>query len=136
TTFMVIQAALAVLLSKLGAGSPVPLGVPVTGRTDEALTDVVGYFINSLVLRTDLAGDPTFTELLDRIRDDDLRAFSNQDVPFEALVEAINPPRKANRNPLFQVRLVFNEDKERAAVRALHGLPELTVADEPIDSAR
>ena len=135
TQFMAVQAALAVLLAKSGAGPDVPIGVPVTGRTDEALADVVGYFINSLVLRTDLSGDPSLAELLGRVRDYDLAAFSNQDLPFEAVVEALNPPRAANRTPLFQVRLVFNEDKERAAVRALAELPGIRVDEEVIDSA-
>ncbi|NUP47729.1 MAG: amino acid adenylation domain-containing protein, partial [Catenulispora sp.] len=135
TLFMAVQAALAVLLSDLGAGDDIPIGVPVTGRTDEALVDVVGYFINSLVLRTDVGGDPTFAELLARVRDHDLTAFSNQDLSFEALVEALNPPRAANRTPLFQVRLVFNEDKERAAVRALRALPGIEVAEQELDSA-
>ncbi|MGW7531807.1 amino acid adenylation domain-containing protein [Amycolatopsis sp. NPDC054798] len=135
TPFMMVQAGLAVLLSKLGAGTDIPLGIPVTSRTDEALADVVGYFINSLVLRTDVSGDPTLVELLERVREDDLIAYSNQDVPFEAVVDALNPPRIPNRTPLFQVRLVFNEDKERAAVRALGALPGVTVAEETIDSA-
>ncbi|MFE9577560.1 non-ribosomal peptide synthase/polyketide synthase [Nocardia sp. NPDC006044] len=110
TVSMVLQSALSVLLFKLGAGEDIPLGSPIAGRTDDALTDLVGFFVNTWVLRTKVSPATSFAEIVRQVRAKALAGYENQDVPFELLVELLNPARSAAHHPLFQVSLAFQNN--------------------------
>ncbi|MCP2317520.1 mycobactin peptide synthetase MbtE [Nocardia amikacinitolerans] len=107
TEFMLCQAVSAVVLNALGAGDDLAIGAAVANRIGEATDDLIGLFANVVVLRNDVSGDPTPRVVLDRVRDSALDAISKQGVPFERLVETINPARSLARNPLFQVMMHF-----------------------------
>lgn len=103
--FMVLAAACNLVLSRYGGLEDIPTGVPMLGRPEAELEAVVGMFINMVVLRSDLSGDPTFSELIERIADSVLDLYDHQELPFNQVVDAVQPVRDPDRNPLFQVSL-------------------------------
>ncbi|MET9485728.1 amino acid adenylation domain-containing protein [Nocardia sp. NPDC006630] len=123
TLFMVVHAALAVLLARLSGTRDIAIGTPVAGRGAAELDDLIGMFVNTLVLRSDIDPGGGFEELLRQVRTADARAFGQTEVPFERLVDLLDPARSQARNPLFQVMLAF----QNMAPTRLE-LPGLTVA--------
>ncbi|MEU7876222.1 non-ribosomal peptide synthase/polyketide synthase, partial [Dactylosporangium sp. NPDC049140] len=109
TMYMTLLAAFNAVLARYSGQEDVVVGSPFAGRDRAEVEDIVGFFVNMLVLRTDLSGDPTFAELLERVRRTALGAYAHQDVPFEQVVQAVQPVRRRDRNPLFQV--LFTMDR-------------------------
>jgi non-ribosomal peptide synthetase component F len=124
---MVLQAGVAALLCRHGAGEDIPIGSPIAGRTDAALAPLIGSFFNYLVLRSDLSANPSFAELIARIRRFNLAAYAHQDVPFEMVATALGARHGGPRQPLFQVMLNFQNLSQLK-----FEMPGLAVTPEPV----
>ncbi|HEX6293266.1 MAG TPA: amino acid adenylation domain-containing protein, partial [Herpetosiphonaceae bacterium] len=129
TLFMTLLAAWQTLLARYSGQTDIPVGTPIAGRVRPELETLIGFFVNTLVLRTDLSGQPSFAEVVERVRRVCLGAFAHQDLPFEMLVEHVQPTRDLSRSPLFQVMFALQNLPRRAIE-----LPELIF--EPIGTER
>lgn len=137
TEFMLLQTAVAVALHKAGEGNDIPLGTPVAGRTEAELDQLVGFFINIVVLRNDLRGNPTLRDLLGQARDTALGAYAHQNLPFDQVVDAVRPVRSLSRNPLFGVVVHVREALPTGQVveSAADGDTVFTALEPPFDVA-
>jgi len=129
TLFMTLLAAFETLLSRHGGGGDVVVGSPISGRGRPEIEDLVGFFVNMLVFRSDFSGDPTVAEYVARVREDALEAFDRQDLPFEKLVESLQPERQTSHAPVFQVMFNFHGRTEPPP-----DLPGVSVCFEPVDN--
>ncbi|MGW9206026.1 amino acid adenylation domain-containing protein [Embleya sp. NPDC055664] len=129
TVSMVCQSALAVLLHALGSGDDIAIGSPIANRTDDNLADLIGFFVNTWVLRARMVGNPAFLDLLDQVRGKSLDAYDHQDLPFERLVDVVNPERSTSYSPLVQVMLAWQNFTRENLM-----LPGLRVGLEPLRS--
>jgi len=111
---MTLLAAFQILLYRYTGQNDVAVGSPIAGRGRSEIEGLIGFFVNMLVLRSDLSGNPTFRELLSRVRKTALCAYEHQDVPFEKLVEVLHPERDLSRSPLFQVMFAFQNIPRQA----------------------
>jgi non-ribosomal peptide synthetase component F len=125
---MTLVAAFQTLLYRLSGEDDIVVGTPVAGRNRREIEGLIGFFVNTLVLRTNLGGDPSFEELLGRVREVALQAYTHQDLPFEQLVQTLQPTRDLSYTPLFQVMFVL-DDARVPSVK----LPELTVSSYSVE---
>jgi amino acid adenylation domain-containing protein len=129
TVFMVLIATFQVLLWRYTGDEDIVVGTPIAGRNDRELERLIGFFVNTLVIRTRFSGDLTFVELLNRVRTKTLEAYDHQELPFEKLIEVINPERTLQATPLFQVMFVLQN-----APRQIIELPGLSLEELEVDS--
>ncbi len=130
TLFMLLLTAFQVLLTRYTGQTDISVGTPIANRMRAEIEDVVGFFVNTLVMRTDLSGNPTFLQMLQRVREVCLDAYTHQDVPFEKLIEALQPERDVSRSSLFQVSFQFAHDIDTA-----HLIPGLSLESPGTDGA-
>ncbi|HYS16881.1 MAG TPA: amino acid adenylation domain-containing protein [Candidatus Binatia bacterium] len=128
TLFMTLLAAFQTLLSRYTGRDDIVVGVATAGRSELDLERLIGFFVNTVVLRTDLSGDPTFPELLARVRENALEAYSHGEIPFEKIVEALKVPRSLSHSPLFQVMFILQN-----APKQTFDLPGLRLDELDID---
>ena len=128
TLYMIMLGAFKALLHYYSQSEDIVVGTDVANRSRVETEGLIGFLANQLVLRTNLAGDPTFTEIISRVREVSLEAFVHQDAPFEEVVRAISPERNVNRNPLFQIMFGFSNTP-----RPVLTLPELTISGMEIE---
>jgi amino acid adenylation domain-containing protein len=134
TLFMTLLAAFDVLLSRWSGQEDVLAGWPIAGRDRAGLDGLIGFFANMLVLRADLSGDPSFLQLLGRVREAALGAYTHGDLPFEQLVEELQPERHLSHNPIFQVFFVLHHVPDAPAALEDDGLPGLSLGFPSIDN--
>jgi amino acid adenylation domain-containing protein len=127
--FMVTMAAFQTLIWQYTGNEDILIGTPTAGRHDANLEKLIGFFTSTLVVRGNLAADPTFVQLLQRVRETTLEAYEHQDLPFEKLVEALKPQRSLNHTPLFQIMMVFQN-----APKQILTLPGLSLEELEFDS--
>jgi non-ribosomal peptide synthetase component F len=129
TLFMTLLAAFDALLYRYTGSSDILVGTPIANRNRGEIEGLIGFFVNTLVLRTDLADNPSFSQLLTRVREVAMDAYAHQDLPFEMLVEALQPERDLSHSPLFQVAFVLQNTPKSEI-----GMTGLTVTDLPLEN--
>ncbi|WP_293151942.1 non-ribosomal peptide synthetase [Okeania sp. SIO2C9] len=125
TLFMTLLAAFKILLSRYSGQESIAVGSPIANRNRREIEGLIGFFVNSLVMYTDLGGDPSFTEVLNRVKQTSLEAYSHQDIPFEKLVEELEPERSLSQNPLFQIMFAVQQEE---ILKPSFNLPNLEVS--------
>jgi non-ribosomal peptide synthetase component F len=129
TLFMTLLAAFQTLLSRYAGQEDVSVGTPIANRNRAEIEGLIGFFVNTLVLRADLSGNPAFTDLLQQVRETTLEAYAHQDVPFDKVVDALQPERNMSHSPLFQVMFTWQNAPQTAV-----SLPDLRLESLPVEN--